>query len=494
MVAQKTQLGQVFTPPEVAEFMVNLIIDRLEENSKILDPCIGQNIFLETIHSKNSDLRSISLDGVEIDSDLVDKKTINFFDSDHANLFLGDFFDFCTDELFDFAILNPPYIRQENIENKSGKFKILGLDRNQVSKKSNLFVYFILKSINHLKSSGRLIAIVYDSWLYSDYGSSFRNTLSDLGHVDDIYHFQQDIFPDALVGATVISFSKKKRNIPTRYFQFQKFEDFDLNFEYEEIDMTSYDFTHKSNFDENNGLFVKMKNLCSFSITRGIGTPHNPTFYDLPNRDIEGIDVIKNTKLIVGMRVEPEVLKRVLHVDDILDANTATVEYLKHAESIIEQQDNVRTLTKLIQNKKDWFRLNIKQPGNIIFNYYLRDNIRFVSNSDHYYVANNFYQMEIENHYFAQFAILNSSLTINAIKNAAKPQGNGLLKLQLNRFREVEVIDACLVTKSYRELLNKLGEKLVISHPTQIPKILLEIDEVMKLIMSDKVQHISKGE
>ena len=102
--------------------------------------------------------------------------------------------------------------------------------------------------------------------------------------------------------------------------------------------------------------------------------------------------------------------------------------------------------------------------------------------------------MEIENHYFAQFAILNSSLTINAIKNAAKPQGNGLLKLQLNRFREVEVIDACLVTKSYRELLNKLGEKLVISHPTQIPKILLEIDEVMKLIMSDKVQHISKGE
>ena len=116
--------------------------------------------------------------------------------------------------------------------------------------------------------------------------------------------------------------------------------------------MTSYDFTHKSNFDENNGLFVKMKNLCSFSITRGIGTPHNPTFYDLPNRDIEGIDVIKNTKLIVGMRVEPEVLKRVLHVDDILDANTATVEYLKHAESIIEQQDNVRTLTKLIQNKK----------------------------------------------------------------------------------------------------------------------------------------------
>ena len=207
--------------PRSAEFMVNLIIDRLEENSKILDPCIGQNIFLETIHSKNSDLRSISLDGVEIDSDLVDKKTINFFDSDHANLFLGDFFDFCTDELFDFAILNPPYIRQENIENKSGKFKILGLDRNQVSKKSNLFVYFILKSINHLKSSGRLIAIVYDSWLYSDYGSSFRNTLSDLGHVDDIYHFQQDIFPDALVGATVISFSKKKRNIPTRYFQFQ---------------------------------------------------------------------------------------------------------------------------------------------------------------------------------------------------------------------------------------------------------------------------------
>ena len=35
------ELGQVFTPPEVANFMVDLVADELKEDTKILDPCIG---------------------------------------------------------------------------------------------------------------------------------------------------------------------------------------------------------------------------------------------------------------------------------------------------------------------------------------------------------------------------------------------------------------------------------------------------------------------
>ena len=189
---------------------------------------------------------------------------------------------------------------------------------------------------------------------------------------------------------------------------------------------------------------------------------------------------MKNTKKITGMKVKAEFLEKVLHVPDIVNADDVTEEYLKEVESGLSEQSNVKTLRFLIEEEKDWYKLNIRQPGDIIFNYYLRNNIKFVSNEKHYNVANNFYQMKIRKHYYAQFAILNSSITIKSIKNAAKPQGNGLLKIQLNKFKEVKVIDADLISENSRESLSVMGKKLVDSETKKsINNIVEEIDEII---------------
>ena len=180
------------------------------------------------------------------------------------------------------------------------------------------------------------------------------------------------------------------------------------------------------------------------------------------------------------MKVKAEFLEKVLHVPDIGNADDVTEEYLKEVESGLSEQSNVKTLRFLIEEQKDWYKLNIRQPGDIIFNYYLRNNIKFVSNEKHYNVANNFYQMKIRKHYYAQFAILNSSITIQSIKNAAKPQGNGLLKIQLNKFKEVKVIDADLISENSRESLSVMGKKLVDSETKKsINNIVEEIDEII---------------
>ena len=96
--------------------------------------------------------------------------------------------------------------------------------------------------------------------------------------------------------------------------------------------------------------------------------------------------------------------------------------------------------------------------------------------------------MKIRKHYYAQFAILNSSITIQSIKNAAKPQGNGLLKIQLNKFKEVKVIAADLISKNSRDALSTLGEELVYSETKKsIKNIIQKIDETIIEITGDEL-------
>ena len=131
------ELGQVFTPPEVANFMVDLVADELKEDTKILDPCIGRNIFFDSLNSRAS---SFEFHGVEIDSTLLVESTRNVFQDSRNFLFEGNFFDFSTKTQFDYAILNPPFIRQEKILNKKKIFATLSASQVKVSKKSNMFL------------------------------------------------------------------------------------------------------------------------------------------------------------------------------------------------------------------------------------------------------------------------------------------------------------------------------------------------------------------
>ena len=208
MVLGQLELGQVFTPPDVADFMVKLIVDDIKNGDKIIDPCIGQNIFYERLKLMTN---SFDFTGVEIDSKLLNKEIREIYNNPKNYLFEGDFFDYSNRNQYDYAILNPPYIRQEKISNKKKIIETLSSSQLEVSKKSNMFVYFILKTINHLKLNGKFVAIIYDSWLYSDFGISFRKALVSGGCVEEIYHFHKEVFPDALVGATILVFSKQKR-------------------------------------------------------------------------------------------------------------------------------------------------------------------------------------------------------------------------------------------------------------------------------------------
>ena len=63
-------LGQVFTPKIVADYMVDLFT--IEEDSRVLDPCFGKGVFINSLLERTS----FKIDGIELDERLFNKMCI----------------------------------------------------------------------------------------------------------------------------------------------------------------------------------------------------------------------------------------------------------------------------------------------------------------------------------------------------------------------------------------------------------------------------------
>jgi len=136
MTRNVDQLGQVFTPPDVVDFMLGLCQNR----GRVLELAAGDGAFFATLRERRADCVGIELDprvapeGAEV----------------------RDFFDYPLSEQFDTIIGNPPYVRFQDIAVDTRK----RLKSGFFDKRSNLFLFFVEKCIRHLKPGGELVFVV----------------------------------------------------------------------------------------------------------------------------------------------------------------------------------------------------------------------------------------------------------------------------------------------------------------------------------------------
>ncbi len=136
MIRNIEQLGQVFTPPKVVSFMLDLC----HNNGRVLEPSAGNGAFVSELKKRKREFVAL-----EVDEKVAPK-----------GVHIGDFFDYPAEELFDTIIGNPPYVRYQDIAVDTRKKLKSGL----FDRRSNLFLFFIEKCVNHLKPGGELIFIV----------------------------------------------------------------------------------------------------------------------------------------------------------------------------------------------------------------------------------------------------------------------------------------------------------------------------------------------
>ena len=469
---QDENLGQVFTSPILARFMISLLEDYVNPDCSLLDPCIGPNTFFKALPEE---LANCYLTGVEIDKNLINKETKNFFSGAKRSLIEGSFFDVDNSEKFDLIIQNPPYVRQEllinGVNSKKNIKNEFSSDLSMIPAQSNLYIYFLLKSILHLNDKGVMVAVIYDSWLYSSFGKFLKESILKLGHLESIHHFKKSAFDNAEVGATVIKFIKSKNNRKsTSYYSLNDLNDLksyngltDKPHNLNPKELLSHSFNNTSVVDFKSNFFTPLKTIVSQAIQRGTSAIVNNHFIFSEKIYPELRPIIKDVYRIKTYKVSKENAFILALNGSISDQ---TKEYLDSVKNkILDAPSNkYKAVKKGITSNENWYKIKTKSCGNFIFNYYLRNNIDFIYNPNKYLSSDNFYSVNIEHSELVYLAILNSSFTRLDVLNNSRSQGNGLRKIQLYEFKEVKVVDfKKLSSKSIKEL-ERLSESLILTN------------------------------
>jgi len=114
-------------------------------------------------------------------------------------------------ELFDAVVANPPYIRQENIDDQELVREHLSeVGGEHLSKRSDIYSYFLTYSTVFLRDGGKLGFIVSDRWLDTNYGADLQEFVLDNYEIHAVIKFDTQAFEDALVGSSVVLLKKQE--------------------------------------------------------------------------------------------------------------------------------------------------------------------------------------------------------------------------------------------------------------------------------------------
>jgi len=487
---EKTEnLGQVFTSPILAQFMISLIKEDVNPKQSILDPCIGPNTFFKALPEE---LLNSYLTGIEIDKNLIDEETKKFYSHSKRSLIQGSFFDLNYSKKFDFIIQNPPYVRQEllvnGVNSKTNIKNDLLSTFSTVPSQSNLYTYFLLKSILHLNENGIMVAVIYDSWLYSSFGVFLKESFLKLGHLTSIYHFKKSAFDNAEVGATVIKFIKTNNSRKsTSYYSLNDLNDLktyngltDKSHNLNPKELLTYSFNNSSVINFKSKLFKTLNSIVSKPIQRGTSAIINNHFIFSKKKYPELKPIVKSVSSIKTYNVTKENAFILALNGSISDVTKKYLDSVKN-KILATPSDKYKAVKRDIAQNKNWYTIKVKSSGNFIFNYYLRNNIDFIYNPNKHLSSDNFYSVNIEYSELAYLAILNSSLTRLNILNNSRSQGNGLRKIQLYEFKEVKIIDIRNISNKSINELEELGKLLLIAnrYDKQQNKIIEQIDFIL---------------
>jgi len=111
----------------------------------------------------------------------------------------------------DIIVMNPPYVRQESFPQGNKEYYAREFS---LSKKSDLFAYFLARNLNLLAPHGVASVISSDKWLETDYGISLQKKLKD--HLIAVYGQRERTF-SADINTVITVYSCKKVDRPVSF-------------------------------------------------------------------------------------------------------------------------------------------------------------------------------------------------------------------------------------------------------------------------------------
>lgn len=482
----KKELGQVFTPKNIAELMASFLSNKIYRD--ILDPAAGNGALLDACFNLFDGRKTMK--AIEIDNDLIEILSNKGFEALCMN-----FFDY--NDKVDSIIMNPPYIRQELLTKENSKNDLLDkLNYKNITSRSNLYLYFLIKALETLREDGRVVVIIPNTWLTSAYGITIQKYILSNYTLNSVINFEKNVFDDVDVDVSIFVIDNLRPTDLTRT-QFYYFEDIEIrditellqakvNKEIPQKDILSVGwFFYKENISFN---FDNITTLSDFAIiNRGLTTNFNNFF--IKENDEEIVKLYPNLfKKIVNKQteiktylVDTDSLNKVVMLipKELNQVPQKIILHIKKTEKLIKESKSPKSIYNMITKKKEWFSLKAQVKNSLIFNYIIRNDVRFIINNSSAVVKDNFYQITFfeENLQMIYFAILNSSFSRYFIEHAGRSYGSGLLKIQKYELDRLPILDHRMLNLKDRNKLIDKSKKLLANNSK---KTILEIDKVLE--------------
>lgn len=438
-------LGQIFTKDNVAQFMVSLF--DLPKKAKIMDPCYGNGSFLEALTS----CEYSNVTGYEIDKVLF-KITKSKYSQYH--LINGDFLKLEESNEYDGIIMNPPYIRQEKID----ELESYGITKKNLRlnpifsglpRTANMYMYFIMKAIDLLKDGGQLIVIFPSSWMKARSGVEFQSLMLSKCGVERQIHIYGDVFEqEALVDVIILKLVKGKVDITVSEEHLESSNGKLLavsTIERKEFNLFSYPFSELA------------------TIKRGLTTGCNEMYIN-PELFFTSDDcfrsIISSPKNIEGYTTINAHLDRLFFP---INEKTPVevIQYLKFWKNKIITEQKPKTLYMKVNSSNKWYELREICGEGILFGYFVRNDMKFVMNETGVLVRDNFYVINPKVDKWILFALLNNYYTYYQLELSGKRYGAGLLKLQRYDLEELRFPEYHKILTDDKKELARLSRKLL---------------------------------
>ncbi len=491
-------LGQVYTPNDVIENMVELVFEntQISLNTTILDPACGGGYFLLQIFKKikeyiiknkinyNGCVEKHILEnmiyGVDIDrfSAFLTKISLifeaNIIDI-NFNIYEEDFLiDFLPDCKFDIIIGNPPYIGHKNIEKEYSC--ILKDNYSEVFyDKADISYCFFKASHNLLNEKGAICFITSRYFLEAKYADKLRSYINDNLTIIKILDYNgQRVFKNAIISPMIILLTYK--NYPQEDVKIEKYsqnEDKFMSFSIKQSELNRSGWMLLNTKEQS--LYEKIREKCNYklsdicNIKQGIITGYDKAFV-VTDEEILKYNLEKNLlkKWIKNSNITNDGIKYVglyiLYTNLIDDESKYpnTIAYLqKYKDRLSKRRECKNGVRKWYELQ--WGRdLNLFENNKIVFPYKSKSN-NFYYDTDKYLCSADVYSLIINEELTSYDYIvnyLNSSIFEFFFKSNAKKVGEKLYEYYPNKLENMRIF----IPKDKNDKILTINNKIYIEN------------------------------
>ena len=234
--------SDIFTEDKQSELMASF----LHKGGNILEPSVGTGNLLKYISVENYD----SIDVFEVKQEFLDQikgKKIKKFNKDFLKTNITT--------KYNNIILNPPYIRTQDLSESYRKFikTEFSILKNGLV---DIYYAFLIKCLDLLEINGIMVSITPNTFLYNKSAVLIRKYLIENRYIQKIIDYgSEKVFPNVSVYCCITVFTKQ----PNDFFLYNN-----TKREYVDIDDTTFNL-FALNVGDNT-----LKNICK--ITNGVAT------------------------------------------------------------------------------------------------------------------------------------------------------------------------------------------------------------------------------